>query len=461
MHGSRHGRMVCGRKPARNCRERPVYGAGIWSTDNTVQSRWSIVVAKNAQNEVSPRKPPQPMPEDRRQASILFTAFEPSGDALAAPVIAELHKRVPNLHIYAWGGPKMQEAGATVLENTCEDAAMGLGALRRVFAVRREIRKIRRWAKQYRVLAHIAVDSPAANFPICKIFRKQGARIIHLAAPQLWAWGKWRIGKLRRLTDAVLCLLPFEEQWFNDRKVPAKFIGHPAINRPNPQDDPQTQMHGLPQGAPRVAIFPGSRPHEVSANIRLLASAFGEMQGRHSGMSGVIVAANSKLAKIVRKKVKVFPSGLHMVTGGADAAIGWADLCLAVSGTITLDIARQRKPMVGVYRTGLVSWLGAKLIVRTPFYLLPNIIADREVVPEFVPHIGGASPIIKAASMFLLDSKNSANQSEELTRICLRFSNKKPAEDAARLIMKIIKDGTLAEVSRPLQPASQSRASLK
>src|SRR5262249_25058518 len=128
------------------------------------------------------------------------------------------------------------------------------------------------------------------------------------------------------------------------------------------------------------------------------------------------------------------------------------DLCLAVSGTITLDITRQRKPMIGVYKTGLLSWIGSKLIVRTPFFLLPNIIADREIVPEFVPHVGGALPIVKAASRYLLDSKNARTQSEELNRVCLRYSNKKPAEEATRLIIKIIKDGTLAEGSRTGPP---------
>jgi lipid-A-disaccharide synthase len=379
---------------------------------------------------------------ERAHASILFTAFEPSGDALAAPVIAELRQRVPNLHIYAWGGPKMQEAGATILENTCEDGAMGLSAISRAMRVRREIRKIRRWSKQYRVLAHVAVDSPAANFPICKIFRNAGARVIHLVAPQIWAWAGWRIRKLRRLTDLVLCLLPFEEQWFNDRGVPAKFIGHPVMNRPIDEVALREQMQGLPQGAPRVVILPGSRSQEVSANIRLLAAVFAELQSRHTGMSGIIVAANSDLARIVRRKVKTFPIGLHMITGQVDAAIAWCDLALAVSGTVTLDITRQRKPMVGVYRTGLLSWLGAKFILRTPFVLLPNLIAEREIVPEFAPYIGGPMPIIKAASKYLLDSKNAANQSEELARVCLRYSNKKPGEEAARLIIKVIRDGS-------------------
>lgn len=398
-------------------------------------------------------KPPAETIHHRGAPSILFTAFEPSGDAHAAPVIKELLTRVPSLKVYAWGGPLMEQAGATILGRTADDGAMGLGALKRARSVRKEIKRIKQWSRQYRVLAHVAVDSPAANFPICKVMKRTGARIVHLVAPQMWAWGRWRIGKLRRLTDLVLCLLPFEEQWFNDRGVPAKFIGHPVMNRPVDPNELREHMHGLPQGAPRVAIFPGSRSHEVRANIRLLVNAYTELQGRHAGMTGVIVAANPGLAKIVRKKIKVFPTGLHMVTGQTDATIAWCDLALAVSGTITLDIARQRKPMVGVYKSGLITWLGAKVLVRS-YVLLPNIIADREIVPEFAPHVGGSMPIVKAASRYILDSKNAANQAEELNRVCLRFANKKPAEEAARLIIKMLKDGMVETAKKQNSPSA-------
>src|SRR5687768_8792221 len=125
----------------------------------------------------------------------------------------------------------MEKAGATILGRTADDGSMGLGALKRARSVSKEIKRIKQWCREYRVIAHVAVDSPAANFPICRAVKKTGARIIHLVAPQMWAWGRWRVGKLRRLTDLVLCLLPHEEQWFNDRGVPAKFIGHPALNR--------------------------------------------------------------------------------------------------------------------------------------------------------------------------------------------------------------------------------------
>ena len=132
--------------------------------------------------------------------AILFTAFEPSGDAHAAPVIRELRRVAPKLQIYAWGGPLMQQAGAKLVQETVEAGAMGLGGLKRALEISRERKRIKEWASHHRVLAHVPVDSPAANFPIVKVMRKTGAKIIHLVAPQLWAWGGWqRKGSAGRL----------------------------------------------------------------------------------------------------------------------------------------------------------------------------------------------------------------------------------------------------------------------
>lgn len=372
------------------------------------------------------------------QRAVLFTAFEPSGDAHAAPVIRALLEQDPTLRVYAWGGERMQQAGATLIERSADDGSMGLNALSKARRMRQYVKAIGRWSKLHRVNAHIPVDSPAANFPICKVMNKRGVKVIHLVAPQIWAWGRWRIRKLRRLSSLLLCLLPFEEQWFNDRQIPARFIGHPTVNRELDAETLSEHSKELPQGSPRIGIFPGSRSGEVRANIRLLAAAFNELQSRHTGMTGVIVAANPELAELVREKLPVFPTGLHLITGRSDAVIHWCDLALTVSGTMSLDIARQQKPMIGVYKTGVISWLGAKVMLRTPYKLLPNIIAERAICPEFVPHVGGIGPIVREASKLLHDSKNGAIQSESLRRVMLRYANKNPAEEAARLIRKAI-----------------------
>jgi len=368
---------------------------------------------------------------------ILFTAFEPSGDSHAAPVIRALRSRLPDHHIVAWGGPKMAEAGATVVEHTAVDGAMGLGAIAKVKSVRKTIGSIKRWSKERRVVVHVPVDSPAANFPLCKVLRKQGARTVHLVAPQLWAWGRSRVGKLRRRTNLVLCLLPFEEEWFKARRIPAKFIGHPMINRDLDMNAIRDAASTLPRSAPRLAIFPGSRTQEVKKNLRLLLGVYTELQGRHAGMCGIVAAARPELAHLIKSRITVMPTALHVVTTDPDAAVHWCDLALTVSGTMSLVIARQAKPMIGVYKVSRFAKIASKMILRTPHRLLPNTVAGKRIVPEFVPYAGGPMPIVRAATPYLLDSQKGREQKAALKAMLKQFEGRQPDVEAAELIARV------------------------
>jgi len=409
---------------------------------------------------VEPTATPVAAPADaRRGRVVLFTAFEPSGDAHAAPVIAALKERDPDLLIYAWGGPKMADAGAQVVEMTAGDGAMGLVGLAKILKVRRHILAIRDWSQQQRVVVHVPVDSPAANFPICKFLKPRGVRVAHLVAPQMWAWGGWRVNKLRRLTDVVMCLLPFEEQWYRSRHVPAKFIGHPVINRELDTADLAKREKHLTQGSPRILLLPGSRSGEVKANLRLMVATFVELADRNRGCAGLIVAANAELAKLCRKLIPDMPTGLHIVINDdsmLDAAIHWCDLVLAVSGTVSLDIARQQRAMIGIYRVGLISWLGAKIVLKTPFRLLPNVIAGRRIVPEFVPCAPWMGPrvLVDEATRFLKDSRNVAIAAEELRRVVLRFHGHNPDVEAADIVMRLIESRPI-EDAKPAPPPTE------
>jgi lipid-A-disaccharide synthase len=370
-------------------------------------------------------------------ASILFTAFEPSGDLHAAPVIAAIRERDPSIPIYAWGGPRMAEAGAEVVEQTAGDGVMALPGLKRIGAFFGELRRIETFAARHRVALHVPVDSPAANFPIAKRLRKRGIRVVNLVAPQFWAWGSWRRRKLQRVTSMVLCLLPFEESWFRERGIPARFVGHPVVNRELDRPALLAAAHDLPKGSPRILLLPGSRQSELQRNLPLLFTAFSELQSLHRGLAGLVMAADAAHLPQIRQRFPNLPTGLHLVSGRLEESIAWCDLALTVSGTVSLDVARQCKPMVGVYRTSLVSWLGSKVILQIPDRLLPNILAGRRIVPEFVPYIGGAAPIVEAAGALLRDSRLMAETAQELRRVLAQFKGRDYASTSAEAILEV------------------------
>ncbi|MFN7020597.1 MAG: lipid-A-disaccharide synthase [Phycisphaerales bacterium] len=370
---------------------------------------------------------------------ILFTAFEPSGDDHAAAVIAELRRRHPSdqLPIFAWGGPKMAEAGAEVIERTGEDAVMGLPGIGKLLEHRRINRRIARWLASRsggrgRVALHIPVDSPAANFPICKIARRNGLKVVHLVAPQVWAWGSWRIRKLRRLTGLVLCLLPFEEQWFLDRSVPARFIGHPLFEKPIDEAAVRARADELAEGidrsgSPRLAVMPGSRPGEMEGCFPILLDAIRRLRADYPRTCALVAATGPEAADRLRRIAAEsggLPSDVRIVAGDTDAVIRWCDFALVVSGTVTLQIARQRKPMVTLYRPNrLVYQALGRWLVTTELFTLPNLIAGRAIIPEFIPHFGDGEALAVEVIKLLRRPDYAEEQRRELDAVCRRFES--------------------------------------
>ncbi len=385
---------------------------------------------------------------------MLFTAFEPSGDDHAAPVIAELLRRRPGLKVYAWGGPKMERAGAILVERTGDDAVMGMPGLAKIREHKLINQRIGAWMDEHKPSLHVPVDSPGANFPICKLAKARGCRVVHLVAPQIWAWATWRIRKLRRLTDHVLCLLPFEEEWFKSRGVEATFIGHPLFEDPLDEGALDERIADWPEGSPRIALMPGSRPAEMRKNFPLLIGAYRRLEREHDAIAGVVAATRPEVETELRRLGAPWPETLRIETGKTDEVIRWCELALVVSGTVTLQIAKQRRPMVIVYKFNRLISLPLRLVVKTRLFSLPNLIAGRKIVPELIPHFGTAEPIAGEAITLLEDACAADDQRRDLARVTDRFAGRRASEIAADRIELFLPD----RESVIEAPRSQNRA---
>lgn len=393
---------------------------------------------------VSPEHPSRP-------PAILFTAFEPSGDDHASAVIEELRRTRPDIAVYAWGGPKMEAAGASIVERTGEDAVMGMPGIEKIREHHRINERVARWLDKNPVAIHVPVDSPAANFPICKLAKARGIRVVHLVAPQVWAWGSWRINKLRKLTDHVLCLLPFEEAWFAERNVKATFVGHPLFDHVLDTNEMEAEASTLEQTHPRIALMPGSRPGEIHRNFPILLEAFKRLKADHPELVGCVAATTPRVEQTLRSMASDlggWPSGLSALSGRTDAIVRWSDLALVVSGTVTLQIAKQCKPMVIVYKSGIMDriifMLARDVLFTTDHFTLPNLIAGREIVPELVPHFGDAEPIVRHASDLLESPELAEAQRSELRKVVAQFEGRHASVTAARLIAQSADDACTA-----------------
>nr|MBC8201241.1 hypothetical protein [Planctomycetota bacterium] len=306
--------------------------------------------------------------------TILMTAFEPSGDALGAMAAQGLKEIDSSIHIVGLGGSLMESAQVQLLAHTTKEAAMGVGAISEIKRIKRLVGVVESWIKEHKPDVVVAVDSPAANWPVCKVARKYGCTVVHLAAPQLWAWAPWRINKMKRLSDHVMCLLPFEEEWFASRGMPATFIGHPAMVCHS------KKVLALPSGDPNIVLLPGSRKREITKNLPMQQEILARICAEFSGTEAVIACRGED-----KERVLPFAGDLQIVSDDLPSVLDWADLALNVSGTVSLHIMQHATPMIGMYKVNALSILGSKIMLNTPNRLLPNLIAGERVVPEFIP----------------------------------------------------------------------------
>lgn len=338
----------------------------------------------------------------------------------------------------------METAGATIVERTGEDAVMGVPGFAKILEHRRINKRIDRWLAQHPVALHVPVDSPAANFPICAIAKKRGVKVVHLVAPQLWAWGPWRIRKLRRLTDGILCLLPFEEEWFLARGVKARFIGHPLFDKPLDVAalDERVRQVGL-EGNPKIAIMPGSRPGEIAPSFPILLDMFRRLRADFPDLAGLVAATRPAVADRLRAVADAepqgWPDGLSIAAGEADAVIRWCDFAVVVSGTVTLQVARQRKPMITFYRPGRLFYYAlARWLVSARFYTLPNLIANKKIVPELIPHFGDGEELALQVIRLMRRPGYADDQREELGKVVERFQGRNAGSAAADAIEEAV-----------------------
>ncbi len=353
-----------------------------------------------------------------------MTAFEPSGDSLGAMAAVGIREMDPEAQLFGLGGTEMKHANVELLAETTHDAKMGFGAISEIRRIKGLVDMVAKWIDEHRPDVVVAVDSPAANWPVCKVAKKYGCKVVHLAAPQLWAWAPWRIHKMKRLSDHVMCLLPFESDWFASRGMPATFIGHPAMRKH------EFAEIDLPAGDPKIVLLPGSRKSEITKNLPMQHTILQCICTEFPRAKAVIACRGEDVAR-----VEPYAQGLRIVPDKLPSVLEWADFALNVSGTVSLHVMRHATPMIGMYKTNLLSMLAAKIVLTTPFRLLPNLIAGKHIVPEFIPCGNIAMQIGELAAELLSDEEEMEEMRSQLQKEAAIYATHDPSREAAEIIL--------------------------
>jgi lipid-A-disaccharide synthase len=355
-----------------------------------------------------------------RPLRLAMVAGEPSGDLLAASLLEGLSSRLPpSTQYYGIGGPRMIATGFDAhwpMEKlTVRGYVEALKHIPEILGIRNELKR--------QLLAEppdafIGVDAPDFNFGLEHPLRDAGIPTIHFVCPSIWAWRGGRIKKIAKAVDHMLCVFPFETALLEKAGVAASYVGHPLADEIPivPDTAGARRTLGLPESGPVIAVLPGSRRSEIGLIGPTFFDAMELMQQREPGVRFVMPAATPALRELLQPLVDAHPRlALTITDGQSQTAMTAADAILVKSGTVTLEAALLKKPMVISYK---VPWLTGQIMRRQgylPYVGLPNILAGRFVVPEILQHFATPDALAEATLAQLRDEVNRRTLTEIFT----------------------------------------------
>ncbi len=342
---------------------------------------------------------------------IALVAGEPSGDLLAASLLGGLQAQLPaSSRYYGIGGPRMAAVGFDAHWPMDKLSVRGyVEALRHIPEILRIRGELKRQLLAEPPDAFIGVDAPDFNFGLEHALRDAGIPTVHFVCPSIWAWRGGRIKKIAKAVDHMLCVFPFETALLEKAGVASTYVGHPLADEiPLEPDTHGARIAlGLPESGPVIAVLPGSRRSEIELIGPTFFAAMALMQQREPGVRFVMPAATPALRALLQPLVDAHPQlSLTLTDGRSQVAMTAADAILVKSGTVTLEAALLKKPMVISYK---VPWLTGQIMRRQgylPYVGLPNILAGRFVVPELLQHFATPEALADATLTQLRDEAN-------------------------------------------------------
>jgi lipid-A-disaccharide synthase len=379
------------------------------------------------------------MPDTDTKYRIFISAAEPSADAHCAGLITSLKQRGYGIEFFGVGGPKMAAAGCNLLESTTGKAAMIYNAFKQVLHFYGLLIRIRRYFKNNKIDLVIVCDSPSFNFHVAKAAKKEGIKTIFYVAPQLWAWARWRIHKLRKYCDKLCCILPFEQDWFGRRGLEADFVGNPMLDELHIDLPGQRRNYTdfNPANA-RIAIMPGSRNAEIKSLWLPMQQIAIRLKKKYPDVTFTTVAVDAEKQQFLKEK-QIPGFECQYTIGSVNETARSADFAIVASGSATLEVTAAGCPMVIMYQSSRILWhLVGWWLIKPKYLSLVNILAGRELVPEFMPYFTSIEPIVESIEHLLEDSDSLSQLSGDLINLVKPLAEKKASDEVANIALEML-----------------------
>lgn len=388
---------------------------------------------------------------------IFFSVGEPSGDLHGANLIRELRRHDPQLQFVGYGGPRMAAEGCELHEDLTRLAVMWL--LRALLNLHRFwdlYVRAKHYFAESRPDAVVLIDYPGFNWWIARAAKTHGIPVFYYGVPQMWAWAGWRIHKMRRLVDHVLCKLPFEANWFRDRGCNATYVGHPYFDQLQGEqlDREFVAEHELQPG-PLATILPGSRTQEVTQNLQWFLKAATLVHRQVPETRFAIASFNESQAALARDLVQTCGLPVEVCVGRTPELIHLSRCCMACSGSVSLELLYHTKPSVILYAVGrLPYWVARNFFITVRFITLVNLLASTKPFlsagekydpqqacaadvpfPEYLTFQDRAAEIAAHVVTWCRDEAGFARRVEQLTELKARYATAGASRFAAEYLL--------------------------
>jgi lipid-A-disaccharide synthase len=376
---------------------------------------------------------------------IFLSAGEPSGDLHGANLAREFRRRDPSIRLSGFGGPRMREAGCDLLYPLVDLAVMWF--LRVLWNIRTFLGLLKRaetFFAEEKPDAVVMIDYPGFHWKLAERAKAQGIPVIYFVPPQIWAWAGWRVEKVRRSIDHVLCTLPFEEAWYRERDVTAvRYVGHPYFDELAERSLDATFMaRQQSRVTPLVTLLPGSRGQEVSKNLPTMLAAAQKIHASVPATRFAIACYNEAQKAVAERMVAKIAVPIEIHTGRTPELIAAATSCIAVSGSVGLELLHHLKPAVVLYRMRRFDlWVGS-FFIKSRFISLVNLLADEELYPEYLTCRDESSALAAHTERWLTNPGEREAVVAKLAALKQQVARPGACERAADAIQELVANAT-------------------